>query len=332
MRTALLVLALLLAQGRSDPATVSLAGQVVDADSRAPIAGARVIALTAGAQEEVTTDREGRFLFERLVRGRYRMQAEKAGFVANRAAAFVVVTLTGAGGGLELPLHRAGVLAGQVVDERGAPMAGARVQALRREGQPGMPGTQGPPVLTNDLGEFRVASLMSGAYVVLAAPPVNAASGDRAYVPTYYPAAPDPAAAFTVTLEPGETAFSLYITMLTSDAYEISGLVVDEQGRPMANANVQVVLREARAPMSYQSSMRSHPTAADGTFRINGFPPGRYRLTASARPGGAPSQQALMESILSGLAKAAADDTASVQVEIVARDVSGVRLVVTAER
>ena len=78
---------------------------------------------------------------------------------------------------IDFALPRGGVIAGRVTDELGEPLAGVRVQAMRyqylpngrRQLTPVNPGGIFGPV-TNDLGEFRLYSLMPGTYVVSAIP------------------------------------------------------------------------------------------------------------------------------------------------------------------
>jgi len=332
MAAALLGLALLLTpQGPSGPAPASLAGRVIDGDSRTPIAGARVIAIAGGSREEVVTDRAGRFLFARLAAGRYRVLAEKTGYVTNPVAAGIMTTLTGPAQGLDLPLYQAGVIAGEIVDERGNPVAGAWVHALRKAAATGTAGSQGPPALTNDLGEFRVASLMAGEYVVMATPR-GVPRGATTLIPTYYLSTSDPQAAFIVTLSPGETVVGVSVTMLSAPGYEISGIVVDEQGRPQAGATVTIIVQQMQGQMSAQASMRGSTTAQDGRFRVTGLPPGSYRLTAASRPPGSSASQPALESIFVGLLSTVAGKGPFVSVEIRDENLSGVTLVLPTSR
>src|SRR5438094_5529288 len=92
MRLALLGAVALMAwpvpQGQPVAFNVSVAGQVLDAESRQPIEGARVIFMStaqvlpaAGAGPlETLTNAKGQFVFD-LAPGRYRLDALKPGFV-----------------------------------------------------------------------------------------------------------------------------------------------------------------------------------------------------------------------------------------------------------
>jgi hypothetical protein len=335
--TMVLLTMLLLAQG-AGPATASLAGRVLDGDSRTPIAGARVTVIGQAFREDVTTDHEGRFRFARLAAGPYRVTAEQTGFIpspmaaAGPTAAGGMITLTGPTGGVELLLYRGGIITGQVFDEQGTPLARVRMQALRRAAATGTSGLQGPPVLTNDLGEFRLATLMAGEYVVLATPPGGPPRTDRTLVPTYYPSTTDPQTATVVTLRPAETAMAVSITMLSAPAYAIAGMVIDEQGRPRAGALVTLIVQQTGGQMAMQASARAAMAGPDGTFRIDGLAPGRYHLAVSeTAPGASPPASPLdaLPGLLSIFTGGGGPLTA---VEIRDQSVSGVRLVVPAAR
>jgi hypothetical protein len=337
MTSVLLALGLLLASQNPGSTTVLLSGRVLDGDARTPIVGARVTLDGQNVRQEVTTDREGGFHFEGLAAGRYRVTAGHAGFIASPmaaagpATAAGMVTLSGPSGGVELLLYRGGVIAGQVFDDMGAPLARVRVQALRRAAAMGAAGLQGPPVVTNDLGEFRLAPLMAGEYVVLATPPGGPPRGDRTLAPTYYPSTTDPQAATSVTLRPGETPFAA-VTMLAVPAYEIAGVVTDEQGRPRAGALVSLILQQTRGQMAMQVSMRAVPSGPDGTFRIRGLVAGQYRLAVTeASPG--PSPPASPADVLPGLLSTLTGSGGSfITVGIQDQSVSGVQLVLPTTR
>lgn len=336
MAAALLNLALLLTlQSPSSPAQASLAGRVIDGDSRAPIAGARVVAVADGSREEVVTDNAGRFVFARLPVGKYRVMADKAGYVTNPAippvlAGVVGPTVTVPADGLELRLHKSGVIAGEVVDDRGNPVPAALVHALRRGAKIVPPRSEVPPVLTNDLGEFRVASLRAGEYIVMVTPRGGGPGvGTTTLVPTYYASTSDPQAAFIVTLQPGQTAIGVSITMLSAPVYEITGVVVDEQGRPQSGVAMTLTLQQIGG-QSAQSWSRSWTTEDGGRFRIPGLTSGRYRLSAAPQPSTAPSPQKPLESMLARLLATVNEKGPVVSVEIRDESVSGVTLVLRA--
>jgi protocatechuate 3,4-dioxygenase beta subunit len=144
----------------------------------------------------------------------------------------------------------------------------------------------GPPVMTNDLGEFRLHSLAPGEYYVQATPrigPPNAPSTPSALIlaPTFYPGTTEVAAAEPITIGVGAMLGDIEIGILQVPAFSIKGIIVDEAGTPVANAAVMVSSDPLLGENFVGSPSRTR-TAADGTFSIEGMASGTYRLTAAA--------------------------------------------------
>lgn len=137
-------------------------------------------------------------------------------------------------------------------------------------------------VETNDLGEFRIAGLRADEYVVMATPvsppPFERASAaaDRALAATYYPGTADRGVATVVTLDWGETVDGLNFQMVSAPAFRISGVVVDEEGRGLAD--VMLLLMDLRQDAAPTPAMGR--TNHDGSFLIGGIVSGAYRLSA----------------------------------------------------
>src|SRR2546425_844649 len=189
-------------------AGVPVSGRVLDAASHNPIAGARVMLFPAeqmfppGAMgpREAVTDVNGQFVFDAVAPGRYRIDAQKVGFapLADPSNSSVVeVTAGQALTGLELSLGKGGAITGRIVDAGGEPLPWIMVSALRQAAD--APVARGMAITaqmaqTNDIGEFRLASLPEGNYVVIAAPQPappfaqsTVPSGGLVAAPTYYP-------------------------------------------------------------------------------------------------------------------------------------------------
>src|SRR5688500_9834003 len=145
-------LSLMLAQGLSPIAmdTGSISGEVVDAASQTPVGGARVtlvkIVEVAGGPtlgddgKRTVTDADGRFAFQQLSSGRYRVDVEKSGF-APSFDPFESKTLelgSGESTTVRVALERGGVIAGGIRDG-GDPLPEMTVFAMRRTpGEPRM--------------------------------------------------------------------------------------------------------------------------------------------------------------------------------------------------
>jgi hypothetical protein len=320
-------LALALLQG-SVTSTASISGSVREAGSQAAIPDARVTLSGPGVRESATTDAAGRFTFTGLLPGRYAFVVDKEGFAFDQAISPRVAVVAGRASVAAIEMQRAAVIVGQVRDDRGNPRGGVSVHALRTVPSGGTEAVPGPVPRTNDLGEFRVDRLPPGEYLVLAAPPDTRVNG-TALMPTYYPSTTDQKLAGKIQVGPGGAAVGIFIEMIAATAYEITGTVVDEQGRPR-RAMITFVSQSVQTWAPGQSaSMRARVSALvtrpDGTFRITGLGPGTYRLTPMVAPDGPPQQLPMdvMTAALNG-------NRSTVNVDVRDGNISGVRIVLSA--
>jgi protocatechuate 3,4-dioxygenase beta subunit len=152
-------------------------GQVLDAGSGQPVAGALVtMSLPGVAPLRALADGQGRYAFRHLPPGRFSVSAEKPGFVDG---AHGRVRPSGPTQPIELaagekiataniPMWRYSAITGAVIDEYGEPVVGAAVQVLTRTIVAGMPKLgQGPVDQTDDRGIYRIGTLPPGDYVVV---------------------------------------------------------------------------------------------------------------------------------------------------------------------
>jgi Carboxypeptidase regulatory-like domain/Bacterial Ig-like domain (group 2) len=138
---------------------------------------------------------------------------------------------------------------------------------------------------TNDRGEFRLKDLAEGSYLLFAAPlsprpvvPLPAPA--LVLAPTYYPGTPDKETAEAVTVVSGQALDYLQFSMLMLPAHEVSGVVVDEGGAPVAG--VFVVLT-ADSTTDGPGRPATRETDQNGAFRFAGIVSGTYRLIAETR-------------------------------------------------
>jgi hypothetical protein len=209
-------------------------------------------------------------------------------------------------------MQKGAVIAGQVLDAAsGAPLAEAMVSVMRRfdgaNAPRGFPSARlmpaGPSVTTNDLGEFRLFNLPAGEYFIAAFPHNNfgfaggrmavagiaghpavesasiAGAATTTTVMTFYPGTADAAAAQGVTVAAGQVASGINFRLLTAQAYQVSGVVVDESGAPVAGAMV-MAREDGRGPFIGGPGNQAR-SDANGRFVINGVTAGSYTLMAS---------------------------------------------------
>jgi hypothetical protein len=97
--------------------------------------------------------------------------------------------------------------------------------------------------------------------------------------PTFYPGATDQAAAQPIAVAAGAEVGNISFTMQSAPAFRVSGIVVDENGDPVADAMVMMT-GDPRGGI-FMGPAGSGQSRSDGRFTIGEVPAGSYRLTAS---------------------------------------------------
>ena len=180
-------------------------------------------------------------------------------------------------------MTRAGVIAGRVVDASGAPVSDTQVTAMRYRYVAGMRRLMLFTFSrTSDTGDFRLFDLPPGQYYIdaqtLDSRVIVNPNTREILAATYYPSATNLRDAETITIGPGQTIEPLNIRLRTTRTFTLSGLVVDSNGRPLAEALVQAGPRLSMAAGQWiTSSVRP-----DGTFALTGLQPSEYVVHVSA--------------------------------------------------
>jgi hypothetical protein len=295
--TRLVVLMSMVLQGTAfaqQAQTARIAGQVID-EASAPIVDARVTLMMSGRPmggppPEARTDSNGRFLFDQLEAGVYRVQVMKGGFAQAPQNALVGTIEVKAGGSVDdvkLALQRGGAIAGRVLDAKGEPIVEVRVTAQRPtvNGQMAMLTMAGQMAQTNDLGEYRIYGLPAGEYYVQAGgfmgmPPTAPVTSRLAA--TFFPDAREPRNAKPVTVAAGRTASDVNIRMEMESLFQIRGIVVDDKGQPVEGAMISVTAdRMNPGTPPVMPPMNRISTQRDGSFVIVNLPSGGYTITAA---------------------------------------------------
>jgi hypothetical protein len=196
------------------------------------------------------------------------------------------------------------VITGRVLDPQGQPLPEAGVTALLKRldssDRPRGPVSSGPPLLmpfgqgqTNDLGEFRIFGLPPGEFVIAANVQshriATSLSAPTTMTTTFYPETTDASAAQPVAVRSGETVSDLTIRLAAVPAFQVSGVVVDESGAPVANAMVMLMDgssgtdRFALLTLGPQDMSQSDDS---GRFTFGSVPAGSYTVRADGGFGG----------------------------------------------
>lgn len=300
---AVLSLATALIQAPAAVATASIAGRVAESGNGAPIPDAQVTVMPVrsarvftGIPEpplSVRTDKDGRFTIRGLEPGRYHLAAQKSGYAMafGPGAASTIELASGQEQRADLTLERGAAIVGRVVNDAGEPLVNLRVMALRnapvgpRSATAPNPGPipAGPSAQTNDLGEFRLFGLPAGEYYVQASPVPDfgrATPQTRTLVATFFPDATDSSLAQTITVGAGQTTDQIVIRMNDAPAFQVSGIVVDEDGRPVANAMVRLDPPGDGRPRFTFGPFLQARTNSTGAFSIGNVTSATYTLVA----------------------------------------------------
>jgi hypothetical protein len=288
-----------LAAPSSDTAVIT--GRVVDGATGSALARARVrLNSSVGEPILATTDPSGTFRFTRLPPAEYSLTAEKSTYAATTYPS-VTRTLRGNGrplkladgqsfSGLTLALFHTSAIAGRVIDPNGDPVDGAELRVLRlpKSGR-GTPQMRAAGA-TNDIGEFRVAGLEAGSYVLVVVPRPAMQDGSLPThpVPTFYPGVTSPEQAQPIVVERGTSALGLQLVMMEGVLSTVTGAVVDASGQPVTGGgSVNALARLRGAPNSWAADGTS--VNPDGSFQLK-LPPGEYELQVNANAAGIASQ------------------------------------------
>ncbi len=255
-----------------------------------------------GGNYTATTGADGRFHIEGIAAGRYRLFAERTGFLEvdkHRPRTEGRVLTLSAGQELRevlIRLQAAAVVEGRVTDEDGDPLPEAQVTVLRETYVSGR--SHWEPVggeRTNDLGEYRIAGLPPGNYFVSVTPPPNfkslidaggnaesdarnAAAGETigkpvsSYTRTYYPGTKDRSQAAPIQLHAGDD-FPLSFSLTPSPSVIVRGSVVN-----LPRGASGAVMLQAR---DLNWTLNGVEIRKDGSFEMRDVSPGAYTVVAT---------------------------------------------------
>jgi hypothetical protein len=280
--------------------TGAIKGRAVDGQTGSPLARARVRLQGPGEpRPAVLTGDAGTFAFTGLPGALYSLTVDKSTYLLGSypesgdsfRKSDTAFSLSDGQvlDGVTVPLFRGGVISGRVVNSHGEPIELANVQVMRvpRSGR-GRPTMRGGGA-TNDLGEFRLAGLEAGSYVLVVQPRRNVQEDGPAAqpIPTFYPGVSMAEQAQPIAIERSASVTGLEITLIDGTMSRVTGTVVDSSGQAVAGGSVNVRVIVDGVSGGFDNAVVL--VKPDGTFDLR-LAPGDYLLDARARrPRAAPS-------------------------------------------
>jgi hypothetical protein len=277
----------------------AIEGRVTEADGKTPVEGA-FVAINPGRGLPVKTDRHGRYAFENLEPGGYRVRVEKEGYVAIRPTRLVRLEAGERASGIDLRLRRQAVVTGRVFDARRNPLAGALVCAWRMVSMDGARSPQGNcPVESDEQGEYRLTGLEEGFWYIgavrtdvvrLYAPPrgkrADSSKGSAAMV--VHPNALWFDATAPIYLRAGEERTGLDVIFPEVNRFCVRASLVTAGS---AQHSVQVSPQNSNWPLR---TLVQVPLPGPGAFEICNLAPGSYVLRCTVPgPDGSPAPAGL---------------------------------------
>jgi hypothetical protein len=291
---------------RDRPAPAARAGSGVIA-GRVTVFGSRPLAPVRRAKvtlespvltqpQTVDADTEGRYRFDALPAGEYRIIAAKPGFVtlehgATRAfqTPDPIRVTDGEKVSADIALPRGAAIEGRILNEDGEPVQNVLVSVVKTAfGATGRRPIAVRQARTDDLGRYRIHSLPSGEYQVDVAPDPEAIG--EAVVPgarppgiarTYYPGTPRLHEARRVSLSTGQNVPDISFTATRAALASVTTLVLDSSGKPVTRPGVRIQ-RVGAAP----GEVRGFVGRTAGSSVFPSVPPGEYWVMAAHAPAG----------------------------------------------
>jgi protocatechuate 3,4-dioxygenase beta subunit len=229
-------------------------------EGRAGMMGMMMAGNTAIERDVASSD--GTFRLERLGDGDFSVQVEAVGFATSVPVGFRLPALPGAAP-IEITLTSFASVSGIVVDPSGAPVPGAEVSITRGELSAAdmMLAEMRAPlkVGTNGRGEFAFTQVDPGEASIVAK------SSDWVRSDAY-----------ALELRSGGVESALVIALRRGAS--LTGEVLDPDGHPMAQREIEVTLLEERREMFEGRVETSAETDANGWFELTGLVPGPARV------------------------------------------------------
>jgi hypothetical protein len=283
---------------QSPDSVCKIEGQVLSAATGSPLKNATLKLTMRGLVQppshsvndgtfETTSGSEGRFLFDAIPPAKYRLSAERTGYVVGGYNGILDCAATTAEGNspnrkdIVVKLTPQAIISGHVVDDDGEPVPDASVEILRRTWVDGSRRLNKIALEeTHADGSFAIGALTAGRYYLRAshrkeedeAPePGRKGSIKEAFVPTDFPAALDIASATPLDVAAG-AQIPIDIRLKKSRAFRVSGKVVTSASKSLLDG-IELDLFQQDGPPATPSA-----EIEDGRFEFRDVLPGSYIL------------------------------------------------------
>ena len=259
-------------------ATYTLSGTVVNSVTGAPVRRA-LVRLSGQVDRMRLTDESGQFEFGELPAGQVSVFVRKPGFFGEGQAEHrygaMSVTIGPDSPAPVLKLVPQSVISGRVKSSEGEPIERVQVMAIASRIIEGRKRRQMVSVVsTNEDGEFRIANLPPGSYLVEAEPAERGTSaGKEGYAASFYPSGGDASSAAPLEVGAGQQ-MDIELSLRRVSVYKVFGSLV---GYP-PNSGVQIIFLD---PAGNQFSALKQFSAQTGQFEAE-IPAGAYNLRALA--------------------------------------------------
>lgn len=261
------------------------------------------------ARWDAMTDARGQFRFDDIPAGAYFLSMSHPRYVESRAeshgpsrARQILNVAERETLEIDLTAIRGGAITGTIFDRFGEPMPDVPVRAYRyviRAGRRTLVAAEAKSYPSNDLGQYRVANLPSGSYVIATdyrgdADDVTLPEGERSGFPeTWYPGYRYHERAQSLRVKAGQDLAGIDFVLDPTSFVQVSGAVVTSKGQPADGA--QILVRPSNEGHAVPTITAGTRTSHAGTFVLSNLQPGDYVITArTITPGGdhaSPQQQ-----------------------------------------
>jgi hypothetical protein len=274
------------------------------------------VAVVSKSAPPLMTDNQGRFAFDNLQPGTYKLIFASNGYArqdygqrgAGGSGIPIVLNAGQVKNDIVMRMSQVAAVGGRISDIGGRPIAGVPVQLFRfaydETGQRKV--QRAASTLTDDRGDYRIFHLSPGRYYLNAGNlpgqtgpnglsldllnPGLIANGNSNRIPekytlSYYPGVDDANSAAPIDVPPGADLSGLNMSLRVQQSFRVRGNILDSQtGRqpPSANLSLNLQTLDSRDP-SYVNISDGTPNynAADGTFELRNVSSGAYTISAT---------------------------------------------------